>query len=492
MLFRNGGLILLYFDDLSKFNGNNLVKSFVEDFRRDLLPKYLSNNNAYEGQHQVLFREGQLNGIENHIVINFQKQIIDTAHNYLLAKPITYKSKCNEDDVELVNTDEFIKRLGEIFDKNDEHFHTSSVLKHTSILGDGYEYWYIDTAGEIKVMEIPAFEGMAIYSAKTRELEAFLRVYEVEEIGADGSSSKYHNIEFYDDTEITYYTYRDGVVYLDTSMAENPKPHYMGEVPIVHFANNKQITKEFGQSDLKDVETMIANYEEVVSDLADTIQYHASPYYVLENAMMDTEQMEEVHKSKMFMLPEEAKLSYLTWQQDINAIQFHLDLLKKNILEVSNTPDLSADANTNLSGVAIKMKFAGADLKANNKEIEYKKGLKKRIRLIAKLLNLLENTAYTASKVDILFNRNIPQNLNEIADTISKFNGIVSKETLLAQVPFVDDVEAERLRLEAENSSSMNLEGMFPTFQEENEDIEEDIDPNQFKPQNSPTEDDLI
>lgn len=456
-------------DNLFSLNGNEIIRSFIQDFRTDLLPAYCRFNDSYEGKHKVMFREGQLNGIENHIVVNFQKQIIDLAHNYLLAKPITYKSKCSEADPEVDITDSFIERLVEIFDANDEHYHTSNVLKHTAILGDGYEYWYINKIGEIKVMEIPAFEGMAIYSAKTRELEAFIRIYEIEELNANGTTNKYHNVEFMDAKEITYYTYRNGSIYLDTSLEENPKAHYMGEVPIVHFANNRRIAKQFGQSDLKDIESMVANYEEVVSDLADTIQYHASPYYILENAMMDSEQMEEVHASKMFMLPEDAKLSYLTWQQDITAIQFHLDLLKKNILEVSNTPDLSSDANTNLSGVAIKMKFAGADLKANNKEIEYKKGLKRRIRLIAKLLNLLSNSSYTANKVDILFNRNIPQNLNEIADTISKFNGIVSKETLLAQVPFVDNVEAERTRIEEEGSSSMDLNSMFPAYQEEDE-----------------------
>lgn len=451
------------------YNGNEIIRSFLEDFRCGKLPTYEKFNDAYEGEHAVLFREGQLNGIENKLVVNFQKQVIDTAHNYLLAKPLTYKSKCNECDHELENTDEFLARLSEIFEDNDEHYLTSSVLKHTAILGDGYEYWHVNKAGEIKGMELPALETMAIYNPKTREMDAAIRVYEMEEVLPNGTSITYHNLEFYDAKEITYYTYRDGAIYLDTSIEENPKQHYMGEVPIVHFSNNKRIGSFFGQSELKDIQTLVENYEEVLSDMADTLEYHASPYYILENAMMDEEQMQEVHKSKMFMLPEDAKISYLTWEQNINAIQFHLDILKKNILETSNTPDLTSDANTNLSGVAIKMKFAGADLKANNKEIEYKKGLKKRLRLIAKLLYLLENKTYTPNRVDILFNRSIPQNLNEIADTLSKFNGIVSKETLLAQVPFVGDVESEMTRLAEETSSAMDLDNMFPMVGEPEE-----------------------
>jgi SPP1 family phage portal protein len=45
--------------------------------------------------------------------------------------------------------------------------------------------------------------------------------------------------------------------------------------------------------------------------------------------------------------------------------------------------------------------------------------------------------------IDILFRRNIPANLSEVATMVKQLEGIVSNETLLAQVPFVDDAAAE-------------------------------------------------
>jgi len=52
--------------------------------------------------------------------------------------------------------------------------------------------------------------------------------------------------------------------------------------------------------------------------------------------------------------------------------------------------------------------------------------------------------------IDIMFRRNIPANLSEIATVVSQLKGIVSNETLLAQIPFVDDATAEQEKLNDE------------------------------------------
>ena len=49
--------------------------------------------------------------------------------------------------------------------------------------------------------------------------------------------------------------------------------------------------------------------------------------------------------------------------------------------------------------------------------------------------------------IDIIFTRNVPSNDTDIANMVNTLSGIVSDETLLAQIPFVEDVEAELERL---------------------------------------------
>ena len=55
---------------------------------------------------------------------------------------------------------------------------------------------------------------------------------------------------------------------------------------------------------------------------------------------------------------------------------------------------------------------------------------------------------YDYLSVDIQFTRNIPSNETEIADIVDKLSGICSTETLLAQIPFVDDVGEEMNRIQ--------------------------------------------
>ena len=60
--------------------------------------------------------------------------------------------------------------------------------------------------------------------------------------------------------------------------------------------------------------------------------------------------------------------------------------------------------------------------------------------------------------IDIIFTRNIPANDIDIANMVNTLSGIVSEETLLAQIPFVEDVagEIERLDKEKEKDNENN------------------------------------
>ena len=48
------------------------------------------------------------------------------------------------------------------------------------------------------------------------------------------------------------------------------------------------------------------------------------------------------------------------------------------------------------------------------------------------------------------FSRNVPNNLTEIVDTVSKLDGKVDKETLLSLLPFIDNPKEVLEKLEAD------------------------------------------
>ena len=59
--------------------------------------------------------------------------------------------------------------------------------------------------------------------------------------------------------------------------------------------------------------------------------------------------------------------------------------------------------------------------------------------------------------VDIDFTRNVPQDSTEYATTVATLRGIVSDETLLQLLPFVDDPAEEAKKLEEQNERNMEL-----------------------------------
>jgi len=63
------------------------------------------------------------------------------------------------------------------------------------------------------------------------------------------------------------------------------------------------------------------------------------------------------------------------------------------------------------------------------------------------MINGLMRGGFDWRGIDIIFTRNVPSNDTDIANMVNTLSGIVSDETLLAQIPFVEDVEAELERL---------------------------------------------
>jgi SPP1 family phage portal protein len=65
--------------------------------------------------------------------------------------------------------------------------------------------------------------------------------------------------------------------------------------------------------------------------------------------------------------------------------------------------------------------------------------------------------------VDIIFTRNVPSNDTDIANMVNTLKDIVSEETLLAQIPFVENVQDELERLKQERDENKELNPFFST-----------------------------
>lgn len=105
----------------------------------------------------------------------------------------------------------------------------------------------------------------------------------------------------------------------------------------------------------------------------------------------------------------------------------------------------------------MKYKLFGLEQRTAIKEGLFKKGLRRRYKLIEEMLKLnseLERNK-TLRDVTYTFNRNLPKSLSENIQAVSQLSGIVSDETKLSLLSFVDDPKAELERLQQEESDEL-------------------------------------
>ena len=91
--------------------------------------------NYYTANHPILNRTMEEGKANTKLVFQFPKFIIDTAHSYLVGKPITYANNTSIEDPNFADTDEFIKTLRDIFVNNDEPFLTAEIIQELFYCG---------------------------------------------------------------------------------------------------------------------------------------------------------------------------------------------------------------------------------------------------------------------------------------------------------------------------------------------------------------------
>ena len=108
----------------------------------------------------------------------------------------------------------------------------------------------------------------------------------------------------------------------------------------------------------------------------------------------------------------------------------------------------------NVSGESMKYKLMGLENITGVKEAKFKKGLMRRIELLCNFLNIATNDLMLYTDIQPIFTRNKPQNEVELANMVKGLYGILSDETLISILPFIENAkeEIEKRNTEKENT----------------------------------------
>lgn len=157
------------------------------------------------------------------------------------------------------------------------------------------------------------------------------------------------------------------------------RPNPLGLVPVVHIPNIPVAGSPWGLSDAHDIITLNRAYNEISTDIADIINYHASPVTVIVGAKASN--LEKGAKKVWGGLPKDAQVFNLEGgASGIDGALKYLDLLKRSMHEIMNIPETAlgqVQPISNTSGVALSMQYQPLMNRYSQKMAQYGKGIER-------------------------------------------------------------------------------------------------------------------
>ena len=386
----------------------------------------------------------------NHTVINYVKDIVDSYCGYIATPSfITYRS--NNDISEIID----------ILKYNDYQTEDSDFLLDALIYGTACELMYTDSNSQTRFRLINPTTCFGIYDdSLTGDLMYFVRFYKASE----WDNTDLYYVDVYTDSEVLHYE-MNGIGGLLTF--RDSEPHYFSQCP----ANIFTLPDEKSVFDC--VISLQDAMNELISSEIDDYSAFCDALLLLTNVDAETDDVAAMKEDRVLCLPEGATAQWLTKNMNDTQVENILKRIHDSIYRIAKCPDFNSESFTGgvSSGIAIQYKLTGMENRSGIIEGRMKKALQRRIEIICGIATLkLGEEVFKDIEID--FKRNIPEDINTTVALINSLKGSVSDKTLISQLPFVDDADAELEALQKQKENNMALFNFDTT--ETKEDSEEE------------------
>ncbi len=413
----------------------------------------------YFRNHDITSRV-RLSGLPNNkLVHDYPGYIVTIAAGYLVGKPVQY--------MPAKPIEEVFKPISEALAAAKADCVDAELAVDASVYGKAVEICYADTDAKPKVSQLNPMWAFVVYD-DTVEHRPLFGVTIAKKLDRTLKENG-EKIAVYTDTQIVYFERQSSEAPHETDRIE----HFFGGVPIVEYWNNGR-----EDSDFAPVAELINAYDVLQSDRVNDKQQFTDAIMVLKGIgslgaddteeeepaedadTTDTETVEltpsqRLRQTRTLFLPGDgADANFMTKPDAESGNEVLRKSLAGDIHKFSFVPDLT-DENFagNTSGVAMRFKLLGLEQITKIKERWFREGLQSRLKLFARFLSVKGAAALDVTQVQITFNRSLPVNELEIAQTLSAYDGMVPQELLLAQVPFVEDAEEAAKAMAAEKAA---------------------------------------
>lgn len=325
------------------------------------------------------------------IALAFQKLIVKRAVGITFGNPVKYKAApANEHEQALYDA------LMRVLDDNKEQTLNRKAAREVYGMTEVAERWYVTegkemhynysqtgTTSKIRCVTFSPMFGDKLfpYFDENRDMKAFSRQFTKK----DASGNKRAYFETY--TAESFYMWENSgdanSAFTGWVMCPGyPKPNPYGKIPIIYGCQP--------QTEYEDVQSIIDRMEKMLSNFADTNDYHGSPKIVVKGHVNSFCQKGEA--GAILELDPDADANYLEWSHAPEAIKTEYETLKELVHTITQTPDISwaSVRGMNVSGVALELMFMDAILKVKDKEEIWMDYLPRRINLLKSMMAVID------------------------------------------------------------------------------------------------------
>lgn len=431
-----------------------LLRKMIERFSLDVEPRLNKYKNYYDGAQEILKKTyADPTKPCNKTVINYCKNITDSYAGYI-ATPghISYYS------------DEDIEDIMNILRYNDYQAEDAAFLTDALIYGTAAELMYVDDFGKTRFQLINPTQCFGVYDdSLSADLNYFVRFYQV----SDWDDSDTYYVDVYNNFFMT--RYQMAGLNGELQFIEE-KPHFFGQCP----------ANIFTLPDEKSIFDCVLGLQDSANNLLsseiDDFSAFCDAYMVITGADMDQETFTASREGRAFVLPAGATINWLTKNASDTQVENILKRIHDSIYRIAQCPDFSSESFVGgvSSGIAIQYRLTGMENRAGVIEGAMKKALQRRVEIICGIASLsLGEEIFRDIQID--FKRNIPADETAKINLINALKGTVSDATLLGQLDFIPDVNAEleAVKSQKQENIAMYSFGSPQTLTEEDTEDEE-------------------
>lgn len=440
----------------SKMTALKTTDTKIAGYLKQYEPKgHDSVDTTKRGDKQITIGEGEKERNKTvevtRLAIPVQKQIVALAAIFLCGNPIQLAAAPAND-----NETDLLAVINKTWKKNKLDYDSKKLVKLMMSETEVAEIWWAEKADDFYWANTPN-EGRPL-RMRMKIIANSLgdKMYPIFNRYGDMIAFGREYAEKVEDKDVFHFdVYTEDNNYLAVKSAAGwevkTEVNLLKKIPVIYYS---QPAPEWD-----DVQTLVDRFEKTLSNHGDTNDYFGSPMVFVEGEIEGF--AEKGEQGKVLQGKNGAKASYMSWDQSPKSMELEFKNLRSLIFDMTNTPDISFENMKGLgtfSGIALKMLFFGAHMKASEKEENFGKGIQRRINFLMHAMAILNMEKFkTATSLEITprFEYYIPKNDSEVIDMLSTATGgkpTMSTEQAVSRNPLVDNVEVELERLKNETT----------------------------------------